>query len=191
VLRALLTGAVLAATSSVASAADSGWQFGLAAGQSNLHISGGDVSGSDDTFGAKLFGGYKFNPYFALEAGYVHGGEFSDSEDGISASLEPRLLTAALRGTFPFTDDFGIAGFVKAGIARWDADLEVSDGFDSVSLDGNGTELLWGAGVSWAVRNMDVRLEYEQIMISDEEVVEDVVADFRYGLISLGVLWTF
>jgi OmpA-OmpF porin, OOP family len=197
VLRALLLVAVLA-TASVAPAAEStddgpGWQFGVALGQSDLHIKSDDLdaSGSIDDFGGKLFGGYRFNPYSALEVGYIFGGNMEESEGGVSASIKPRLLTAALRLTAPFTDAFDLGGFVKAGIARWDADLELSDGFDSASLDGSGTDLLWGLGLKWTVRNVDLRLEYERVEIGEQDIIDDISADFDYNLFSVGAVWTF
>jgi OmpA-OmpF porin, OOP family len=190
-LRALILVAGLA-TTSIATAQDDintkGWEFGVAIGQSKLHIDIEDASGSEDTFGGKLFGAYRFNRNFALEAGWIYGGEFEGSEDGVSASIKPTLLTGALVATMPFTETFG--GFVKAGIARWDASLRVSDGEDSASADGNGSEFLWGVGLEWNTGRVDWRLEYEQTEIS-EEIVEDVSADFRYSLLSLGVVWAF
>jgi hypothetical protein len=167
------------------------WSFGASAGQSKLHVSSDDLegSGSVDTFGAKIFGGYHFNRALSAELGWIHGGTLEESEDGFSASVRPKLLTGALVASFPFGNS-AIGGFVKAGVTRWDATLTASDGEDSESVDGNGTEFLWGAGLTWAVGRANLRLEYEQTEIS-EEIVEDVSADFRYNLLSLGAVWHF
>jgi OOP family OmpA-OmpF porin len=191
-LRALVLAAGLAATS-VATAqddSDAGWQFGVAIGQSGLHIDSDDLdaSGSEDTFGGKLFGAYRFNRNFAAELGWIYGGEFEDSEDGLSASLKPRFLTGTVVGTVPFADNF--AGFAKAGITRWDATLSASDGEVSESVSGNGTEFLWGIGLIWSTGSVDWRLEYEGTEI-EEEIVEDISAEFRYSLLSLGIVWNF
>jgi OmpA-OmpF porin, OOP family len=193
-MRAILLAALGLAAASVAPAATTesdSWTFGLAAGQSKLHVSSDDFegSGSVDTFGAKIFGGYHFNRALSAELGFIHGGTLEESEDGLSASVRPRFVTAALVASFPFGDS-PIGGFVKAGATRWDATLSVSDGVDSESVDGNGTEFLWGLGLTWGIGNADLRLEYEQTEIS-EEIVEDLSADFRYSLLSLGIVWAF
>jgi OOP family OmpA-OmpF porin len=198
-LRALVLVVGLAAASSASaqravsddlSSQDSGWQFGVAIGQSGLHIDSDDLdaSGSEDAFGAKLFGAYRFNRNFAAELGWIYGGTFEDSEDGLSVSIKPRFLTGTVVGTVPFTDSF--AGFAKAGITRWDATLSASDGQVSESVSGNGTEFLWGVGLLWSTGSVDWRLEFEGTEI-EQEIVEDISAEFRYTLLSLGIVWDF
>jgi OmpA-OmpF porin, OOP family len=194
-MRSILLVAVLGLAAATAAPAattdDDSWVFGLAAGQSKLHVSSDDFegSGSVDTFGAKLFGGYRFNRNLSAELGWIHGGTLEESEDGLSVSIKPKLLTGALVASFPFGES-PIGGFVKAGMTRWDATLTASDGVDSESADSNGTEFLWGLGLTWGLGNAAIRLEYEQTNI-EEEIEEDFSADFRYSLLSLGIVWNF
>ncbi|MEA3196672.1 MAG: OmpA-OmpF porin, family, partial [Gammaproteobacteria bacterium] len=83
--------AVLGVTSSpTAFADDAGWYAGFNGGQSRAKIADGriadgllgdgftttSISNEDHHLGFKLFGGYEFNRYFALEGGYFDLGRF-------------------------------------------------------------------------------------------------------------------
>ena len=83
-------GALVAGASQAALADDAGWYGGVNAGQSRAtiddpRVSGGLLGGGfattsihndDHHFGWKAFGGYEFNRYFSLEAGYFDLGKF-------------------------------------------------------------------------------------------------------------------
>src|ERR1700674_1823794 len=96
--------AFAAALSPTAFADDAGWYAGAKAGQSRAKIDDGriangllgdgftstSISNEDHHFGFKVFGGYEFNRYFALEGGYFDLGRF-----GFTANTVP---AGSLRG---------------------------------------------------------------------------------------------
>src|ERR1700733_2678382 len=78
---------------------DAGWYAGFNAGESRATIDDGRITAgllgdgftttsiSDDNshFGFKVFGGYEFNRYLALEGGYFNLGQFGFTADTVPA----------------------------------------------------------------------------------------------------------
>ena len=112
-----------AIASSIASAQDSGWYVGGNAGQSRAKIDNtriaGDLTGEgiatttirDDErhFAYKLFGGYDFNKYFALEAGYFDFGIFGFTANtvpaaGLTGKTKLNGANFDVVGTLPLAD---------------------------------------------------------------------------------------
>src|SRR3546814_19081799 len=75
-----------------------------------------DVCSSD-----LAFGGYQFNQWFGLEAGYADLGELEPGVAGQSLEASYAYFTAV--GTLPFTDKY--SGYAKAGFQRWDLDTSI------------------------------------------------------------------
>src|SRR3546814_4638801 len=75
-----------------------------------------DVCSSD-----LAFGGYQFNQWFGLEAGYADLGELEPGVAGQSLEASSAYFTAV--GTLPFTDTF--SGYAQAGFQRWDLDTSI------------------------------------------------------------------
>jgi len=163
--------------SSVAHAAG---YIGLGLGEATVDIETADfgpgvstsVDDSDTSF--KLFGGYSFNPNFALEGGYVDFGEggarYTDGIDSITEEYEANALYVAAIGIIPM-NQFHVYG--KAGIARWDLDASVNS---TVGLSGSasetGTDLMYGIGVGFDVTpRITLRGEVERYSnVGDENV---------------------
>ncbi|HXA48409.1 MAG TPA: outer membrane beta-barrel protein, partial [Burkholderiaceae bacterium] len=120
---------VAASASPFAMADDTGWYIGGNVGQSKAKIDDtkinntllGDgftsdtINDSNHDTGYKLFGGYQFNPYFALEGGYYDLGKF-----GFTANTQPpATLNGNIKingvdldalGFIPFTEHFSAFG---------------------------------------------------------------------------------
>lgn len=142
--------------------------------------------------GFKIFGGKRFNPYFALELSYMDLGEFSSTAVGPSTSggtLRFRLLADVWA--------IGVAGVglipagrfdfpVKAGAAYWSADLTASAvdtvfGAASETDTDDGGNLLWGAGLQWNGDRVSLRAEFERLDIDDVDIdLVSVSAIFRF-----------
>jgi len=142
--------------------------------------------------GFKIFGGNRFNPYFALELSYIDFGEFSASAVGPSTSggtLRFRLLAdvwaigVAGVGLIP-AGSFDI--LVKAGAAYWSADLTASAvdtvfGAASETDTNDGGNLLWGAGLQWNGERVSLRAEFERIDVDEIDLdLVSVSAIFRF-----------
>lgn len=142
--------------SSVAHAAG---YIGLGLGEANVDIEETDYgpgvssSADDSDTSFKLFGGYAFNPNFALEGGYIDFGEsgarYTDGLDTLTEEYEANALYVAAIGIIPM-NRFHVYG--KAGIARWDVDASARSTWGlSVSDSDSGTDLLYGIGVGFDI----------------------------------------
>jgi OmpA-OmpF porin, OOP family len=128
--------AVAAISTSLALADDSGWYVGANAGYSranidNTRIADGLLSAgfattsiNDDEghFGYKLFGGYEFNRYFALEGGYFDLGRFGFTADtlppgALSGDMKVQGVNLDAVGILPFTEKFAALGRVGLNYA--------------------------------------------------------------------------
>jgi OOP family OmpA-OmpF porin len=195
----------LAAAPAVAGA---GWYAGIGGGASTIDNFEGSAAGfqagleddglvatvdsldiDDSDTGLKIFGGYEFNDYFALEAFYVDLGEFdigfSGTVDdggeggplafsgGISADSQGYGITAILM--YPVGAGFSVMG--KAGGIHWDSDVPASVTIDgtpfSTSFGDDGTDFAWGAGLKYQINeHLSVDVQYETYTtIEDIELI--------------------
>jgi OOP family OmpA-OmpF porin len=193
---------------SPAMAEDSGWYVGANAGQSRAKIDDPRIRDNlltagftttalkddDKHFGYKLFGGYQFIKYFALEGGYFDLGRF-----GFTANtMPPGGLTGDIKlkggdidavGILPFTDKF--AAFGRVGYAYTD----VKDrfvGYGPVGIANpqrsqNSSNYKYGFGLQYAVTTAwGVRAEAERYRVGDA-----IGNKGDIDLYSVGVLYRF
>ncbi|MDD5031032.1 MAG: outer membrane beta-barrel protein, partial [Rhodoferax sp.] len=125
----LLTLALLATPLAMAQTDTTGWYGGASVGQSKASIDearitsgllangliAGPISPVNRDLGYKIFGGYQFNRYWALEAGYFDLGTFGFSTTTAPAGSlagDSRLkgLNLDAVGTLPITDKFAVFG---------------------------------------------------------------------------------
>lgn len=175
--------------SSAAAADDSGWYVGANLGQSRAKIDDSRIVGGlleegidttalkddDRHFGYKLFGGYQFLKYFALEGGYFDLGKF-----GFTANtLPPAGLTGNIKldganldavGILPFTESF--AAFGRIGYAYTYA-KDTFRGYGDVIVEDpersrHAGSYKFGFGLQYAItRSLGVRAEGERYRIDD------------------------
>lgn len=166
--------AALALTVGAAAQADvqPGFYAGAAFGSTTIDDDGFDAIGFDDSdTGFKVFGGYDFNPYFAIEASYFDFGEGSGTfDDVILGSFDFDVgvsgFDASAVGTLPVSDSLSVFG--KVGVASYDIDAHVTvPGFGSGSE--SESDMTYGAGVALDFGQFGVRLEYEAINVDDGE----------------------
>ena len=182
--------AALAVTlSPAASADDSGWYAGFNAGQSRAKIDDSRIADdlllngltttsiSDDKrhFGFKVFGGYEFNRYFALESGYFNLGRFGFTADTLPAgSLRGDIKIQGANfdavGSVPIGEKFSL--FARAG-------LNYADSKDSFAGTGsvavlNSSPHKWAANYKFGFgaeydfnRFVGMRLEGERYRVDD------------------------
>lgn len=149
----------------------------------------------DDEDGAwKIFGGYRINRYFAVEAAYVNLGETRVTTKTTSPTAKVDGKAEAdgisLQGIVrvPITEIFGL--FAKAGAYRWRVDSDyklIQDGvvIDRNSDDAKGTNLNYGAGVSveWG-NGLAFRAEWEHFnnVGDDRKTGESDVDLYSFGI---------
>lgn len=174
-------GIALCASAPPTLAKDSGGYIGGSLGLTTIDVCDdlnaiGFTACDDKDTGFKLFGGYKFNPYVAVEGGYVNFGEISATFAPVTVTVETDALFVAAVGFLPVGSKFSLLG--KVGAFFWD--ITASGGGASVSDDG--TDLLLGIGVNYDITEQwAVRGEFESYDAGGDDVT----------FISGGVQFTF
>lgn len=166
-----------------------GWYGGANIGQSTANIDearitsgllgSGLVAGPfnlDERDGAyKIFGGYQFNPYFSVEAGYFDLGRFGFSTTTtpagtLSGDIKIKGLNLDLVGTLPMTDKFSAFGRIGVTHARAQ-DSFVGSGAVNVlnpNPSSRDTNLKVGLGLQYAFTDaLSLRAEIERYRIDD------------------------
>lgn len=199
----------LAALAVVASpfavADDAGWYLGANIGQSRAEIDDEKISNAllgagftstsihDDEreLGYKLFGGYQFNRYFALEGGYFNLGKFDFRADtvptgSLRGDIELQGVNLDAVGILPFTDKFSAFGRVGVNYAeardsfRGSGAVNVADPRSSE----RDTNYKFGAGLQYAfTESLAMRVEAERYRINDARGDKGDVDLFSVGLL--------
>lgn len=211
VLKASLLSAAISAVTlaTPAFAADSGWYLGLGAGQSTTSdwvskndaldaldftatemgvtdFSGTTHAASDDSgTSVKVFGGYQYTPYFAVELGYTDLGENTAKASASGDfTIPPDVLTgtASIKATGETSvytlDAIGrlnattwLTLFARAGVYQADTELTVkatiADSTGSLSgsdsVDDSNSGFHFGAGIDLHItQNVAIRAEWER-----------------------------
>lgn len=187
---AMLVGMILAAP--LAMAADNGVYLGAGMLQSQYGLSNpGDLEPFDDEdTGYKIIAGFRPLDSFGVELNYADHGE-ATVPSGIvciqlinapcpdDTDLEAKTLSAFAVGylDFPVIDLFA-----KAGVTAWEFKGNSTPAFPAFSIDEDGTEFAWGAGVQAHFGSLGLRLEYERLNIIEDE---------KLGTVSLSFIYTF
>jgi OOP family OmpA-OmpF porin len=181
----LLIGTLLGAFFSLAaSAQESGAYLGGSLGQSKFK-EWCDTSGAppgfvllacEDTDTAwKLFGGYRFNRYAAIEATYVNWGKVTATVGGpTDISAEQSSMGIAAVGSLELGPQFSVFG--KLGFLMTEQETKVA----STSTDRDDTELHYGFGVRYRfAANWAARAEWERTEKLKVEMLS-IGAEFRF-----------
>ncbi len=180
-------GSVLAAS---AFAQDGGYGYGgLSLGQSRAKIdqeritasllasglSTTSMSRDESDSGFKLFGGYQFNRYFALEAGYFKLGKFSFTSTTVPAgtlngSIKLQGGNLDLVGTLPLTERLSAIARVGAQYARTRDSFSGSGAVNVLNANPSARGLNYkaGAGLQYAFGpSLLMRAEAERYRVND------------------------
>lgn len=191
-----------------AMADDTGWYGGINVGQSkakidDTRITSGLLSGgftatsiADDNrdTGYKLFGGYQYNRYFALEGGYFDLGKFgflatTVPAGTLSGNIRLKGMNLDAVGILPITDKFSAFGRVGLNYA------EARDTFTGTGLvtvvnpnpSKRDTNAKVGLGLQYAfTESLGLRVEAERYRINDAVGNKGDV-----DLVSLGLVYRF
>ena len=182
---------ILVAAAMPASAIENGFYLGGSIGGSSLEIRDfdeelGDLRFSGSGTAYKLFAGFRFLNFLAVEGGYV---DFGDPNDVVGGSGDDAIdVQIGLKGWDAFAVGLLPIGpvdlFAKFGVVSWNADIRArlipTDVFDTDSE--SGTDAAYGIGVALRLGKVALRAEGEQFKIAD---AEDVY------MFSVGATFTF
>ena len=205
---ATIATAMLLLAGNAAVADDSGWYAGGNLGQSRatidearivdgLKTSGfttASITDDDRHLGYKLFGGYQFDRYLSLEAGYFDLGQFNFAANTMPpgtyrGNLKLNGGNVDLVGTLPLTRRFALLARIGANYA------DVRDSFSGTGLvvvtdprrSENATNYKFGFGMQYAfTESLVMRAEAERYRIDDP-----VERGADIDLISIGLLYRF
>lgn len=157
--------------------------IGAGIGQSHAEISSlGSFSEND--FGYKIYGGYRFQKYFAAELFYLDLTEIGSAEKPGGTSVEASGFGVGVLGAYPLTETFEVFG--KLGLLRWSTDLNMNTGVTIVSMSDDGTDPGFGIGLLSRINEQfTFRLEIETYD------VQFATLDGSVSLLSFGVLYRF
>ena len=125
----------------------------------SIDDAGVDFSDGDNAM--KVFGGWHFNQFFAVQADYVDFGESSGAvSPSVSGTSDVQGFAPSIVGTLPIGP---IELFARVGMMFYEVDLNLSGG---QLIDESGEDLVYSAGIGIDVLDrLNLRLEYEEIDI--------------------------
>jgi OOP family OmpA-OmpF porin len=144
--------------------------------------------------GFKVFGGYQFNNYFALESGYFDLGKFSFNATtlpvgALNGTTKVKGLNFDVVGLLPFTEKF--SGLGRVGVTQTQSSASFSGGGAAAAINSSprkyDTDYKYGAGVQYSFTKMvGLRAEMERYRVNDT-VGHKAMID----LVSVGVVVRF
>ena len=142
----------------------------------SIDDAGIDFSDGDNAM--KVFAGWHFNQFFAVQADYVDFGESSGAVTPLlSGTSDVQGIAPSIVGTLPLGP---IELFARVGMMFYDVDLNLTGGR---VIDESGEDLVYSAGIGIDVLDrLNLRLEYEEI---------DIAALDESDALWLNVAWKF
>ncbi len=142
---------------------DAGYYIGAGVGQASQEA--GEFEGDDTSF--KLFAGWSFNKYFAIEGGYIDGGDQSDNLGPIHAEVGSDGFFVAGLARLPLAGGI-VSPYAKLGYAFYSAKTTLSSGGQSISESESDEDLLFGGGLEFKLgENFRLRAEFEKVNVPD------------------------
>lgn len=161
----------------------SGWYMGGNIGLSTANIDEEKItqnltnpSYTDDEnhLGYKLFGGYQFNKYFALEGGYFNLGKFDYALSTGTGTAEGNIKIMGVNldavAILPITEKFSVFGRAGANYAQVKDSFSTTGSISITNTDPKKSDLNYkfGAGLQYALTDaVGIRLEAERYRIND------------------------
>ena len=123
-----------------------------------------DDAGIDFTDGdnaTKLFAGWNFNRYFAVQGDYVDFGDQSGAvSPSVSGTSNVKGFAPSIVGTLPIGP---VELFGRIGMMFYNVDVNLNGG---QLIDDSANDMVWSAGIGIDIADrLNLRLEYEQIDI--------------------------
>ena len=159
--------------------------LGLSAGSTAYTVDFSGLGGGnfdDSATGTKIYGGYSFNDYFALEAAYYNFAEASVGAFELEPGGTPISMAASAKGfggyavgMYPINKKFNL--MAKLGMVNWSADLEVNN----VSGSNDGNDVAYGLSASYAFTRQLLAVAEWETFNSDNPELSLFSVGFRFN----------
>jgi OmpA-OmpF porin, OOP family len=142
-----------------------GFYVGAGVGKASIEVDDAGFDADDTAF--KVFGGYNFNPNFAVELAFIDGGAPDERFGPGSVEVAVDGINVSALGRLPVNEVFSVFG--KIGFASYDVEVKGRFGNNVVaSEDGSDEDLSYGIGAAFNIGTaVELRGEYEAVDISD------------------------
>lgn len=155
----LILGTVLACMCGPAIAeSQPGFYVGLGGGQVSLEDTAAGVHVEAEGTGYIAFGGYRFNEYGSLEAGYA-AGKPDDTVMGAYVEADASAFYASALWQVPISPRF--EGYLRVGAIFWETENTATLGQSRLSQKVDGNDWILGIGTGFQVTHrVGLRVEY-------------------------------
>src|SRR5262245_37599747 len=131
---------------------------------------------SDSSNAMKVFAGWNFNRFFAVQGDYV---DFGESSGAVSPSVrgtnDVQGVAPSIVGTIPIGP---IELFGRVGVMFYEIDMNLSGGR---LIDDSGSDMVWSAGIGLDILDRaNLRLEYEEIDIPQLDEADALWLNFAW-----------
>lgn len=180
-----LLGFLAAAAAGPAAAQDKGVYVGAAAGVVQYQTYCDNRAGvcDDKDGGARVFLGYQFNKYVALEGAYAYMGSVNVAGPGVDTETKTEGFDLLGVFTIPLTDRFSLLG--KAGAYRMRATTE--DPLNGINTGETSAGFAYGVGVGYDLGKLGIRGEF----LRYDNVGGARVGEDSLFFLNVGVLFRF
>jgi len=150
------------------------------------------TNNDDNDTGFNVFGGYRFNDYFALQAEYVDLGD-RDYTGPAPVSDKHDVSGFGLVGVGIWPVNSRLDVFAKAGVFRWDQDISYSNLGITTKDSFSGTDLSYGLGATYFMdegRNLGLQGEWRRF--KDVGTNDPVLGHQNdYDMLSVNLIYYF
>ncbi len=147
-----------------------GFAMGFAAADQECDYWDSGCEGDDISF--KMFGGYKFNPNFALELAYHDTGNIKDKDDSLTKTAESEGINFSILALIPLGSEFEL--YAKMGHMIHETKYTSSASTETSREDES--NMTFGAGLLWEFESVDdrryqLRFEFEKLQELDDQFI--------------------
>lgn len=156
-------------------AAEAPWYVAGALGVSDFGSCPGGAACDASDQAYKVYAGYRFSRWIAVEAGYSDLGKTTATAGDSVTETKPRGVTAHVVGLWPLSERFSLLG--RLGVIYGDSKVTGT----APTRNEKGAEFAGGAGIHFDLtRDIALRLEWERFRLRDEvdAITLGVVARF-------------
>ncbi|MAV76020.1 MAG: hypothetical protein CBD32_03035 [Actinobacteria bacterium TMED172] len=142
-----------------------------------ISVGEADYDGEADDDSLTIAASFSISESLSFELSYNDLGEVSASGDGATITLGAETLDFLIVGLFPINEKVNLFG--KVGVSMWELDVELTDGFTTLSGEEDGTDLTYATGLEIAINdNLSGNVQWQRVQaeLDGEDVDVDKIS---------------